>query len=203
MNMPDELFQVNRMIREIIEHDEGGWQVTLTDNDRGGLTIAGLSERVWRHYNDNLLGAFQVRINPGHSFTERQQDAVIAIYRMHFYHDTKLPIILNESWQTSVVHMLLSMAIVAGYRGMTKCLQRTIRDLHDDTLVVDGLFGPMTTNTCLEMTDGGYDDAIMDTFVAHCQRRFIRIARSDPSQLVFLEGWFNRMEYYRREVWEG
>lgn len=103
-------------------------------------------------------------------------------------------------WQKYGVHMLASeiqplmfdWIVMSGPRTPIKFLQRRIG------AKPDGFIGPMTARALrAKLMEVPYRE-FQTKFVNDIVRFLIRIARRDPTQTIFLEGWFNRFcEYYQ------
>jgi len=105
-------------------------------------------------------------------------------------------------WQKYNVKMLPSeiqplmfdWIVMSGPRTPIKFLQRRVG------ATPDGFIGPMTARAVrAKIQEVSYRD-FQTAFVNDIVRFLIRITRRNPSQTVFLEGWFNRFcEYYENK----
>ncbi len=158
---------------QIIE-DEGGY--VNHPKDRGGSTKYGITKRFLAEARG---------IDPASITTKMIRDLSMNDARMAYH---------KIVWQKNGVHMLPSeiqplmfdWIVMSGPRTPIKFLQRSVGAKRD------GVMGPKTAKAVREkMANVPYEE-FETRFVNGIIRYLIRIARRDPSQTVFLEGWFNR-----------
>ena len=163
------------IIAEIIE-DEGGY----VDHplDRGGPTKYGITMRFY----EEAFGEKPTRLtikNLSKNDARRAYHAVI----WQKYNVKMLP--------SEIQPLMFDWIVMSGPRTPVKFLQRRVG------ATPDGYIGPMTARAVrVKIQEVSYGD-FQTAFVNDIVRFLIRIAKRDPSQTVFLEGWFNRFcEYY-------
>jgi lysozyme family protein len=164
----------------IIEKQEGGWILSHDkDGGDGGWTFAGITATALKKYPD-----FQSANSP---IPTKEQ--IYDIYEKEFVPENfeKLPLALRGS--------LLSACINCGKETAIKLLQTTCNVYGGrEVIIVDGILGTRTLNAVIAFH---YDSFIRPQFLKQWMLHYIRICVAIPSKLPFLEGWFNRAEYWR------
>jgi len=155
------------------------WEGGLTDHpaDRGGLTNMGIT----RDYYATYLGVDRALITD-EMIRDLTWDDAKAIYWKNTY--TKIGIEkLPEILQPAVTHF----AITSGESRAIQKLQLVVGAKQD------GKLGPDTLAKVKAMQEKlGNDKKLLGLYLQEILRYMIRIVKSRPSQIVFLEGWFNR-----------
>jgi lysozyme family protein len=152
--------------------NEGGFVLHKTENDKGGLTFAGISRRA------NPAWPGWVLIEKGDRGSVRLHDLVRELYRQKYWNSIRGDEILNENIASSV----FDFAVNAGVRVASKLTQ----------LVVganpDGVIGP---NSLAKINATGVNDFVLRYALAKIAR-YREICKRDPSQRVFLYNWITR-----------
>lgn len=166
------------IVAEVIK-DEGGY--VDHPNDKGGPTKYGITMRFYEE-------AF------GYKPTRDTIKNLTVNDARRAYH--------KVIWQKNGVHMLPSelqpvmfdWITMSGPRTPIKFLQRRVG------AKPDGVMGPKTAKATRTKIQEKTYRVFHTEFVNGIVRFLIRITKRDPSQTVFLEGWFNRFcEYYLDE----
>lgn len=152
---------------------EGGF----TDHpaDRGGPTKFGITKR--------FLAA-SLNKKPSDITDEMIRDLTVDQARKAYH---------TMIWQRAGVHRLpdafqpvmFTWIVMSGPSTPIKTLQRVVG------AKVDGALGPKTAAATRDALARG--DLANNSLVTEAIRFFINIVQSDPSQVVWLEGWFNRL----------
>ena len=138
--------------------------------DRGGRTNKGITQSV---YDDWRMGQSLVVRSVEHI----DPDEVRSIYHQLYWTPAKcdlLPEPLDE--------LHFDAAVNHGVNGATRILQYAVG------VTVDGKHGPIT-----QAAIDSSDDTLPFRLVLSRIRYYRNIVRRDPSQLVFLMGWLNRV----------
>ena len=148
-------------------HNEGGYRLSNTIGDHGGMTYAGIS----RKYHPDW---------PGWDLINSNDPALTAMVK-DFYHEKYWNKIQGGMIQDqSAAEALFDFAVSAGVKTAVKLAQITIGT------TPDGIIGPESLAKLNSVTgfEGKY-------FVAKTAR-YAEICNRDPSQKKFLLGWINR-----------
>lgn len=162
---------IESLISKVIER-EGGY--VNHPNDHGGPTNWGITQATLAAWRKQPVTAFQVQTL---SQTEARH-----IYRDQYFRG------LEDVTNPEVLEFLFDYAMNSGTRRAVKALQTVLG------VTADGEFGPISKAALAKV-----DQATL-YWPLVCERldNFMRIAARDPSQVVFLEGWANRV----REFWK-
>lgn len=162
---------VGRVIRR-----EGGY--VNHPNDKGGPTKYGITMNFYRE----AFGEEPDRSTIKALTVDRARQAYHAIIWQK-YGVNRLP--------SEIQPLMFEWITISGPDAPTKLLQEKVG------ATPDGIIGPKTVRAVRESLSGDFFGLWHREFLNDIVRFFIRIARRDPSQIVFLEGWFNRFsEYY-------
>lgn len=156
-----------RLVSHIIEV-EGGERVVNHQQDNGGLTKWGISQRSY----------------PGLDIASLSREEATEIFHRDFYKPLKCDDILHEK----IAGALFDMGVNAGLGTAAKLLQRAVNAV-GKPLPVDGRIGPAT----LAMVNAMPPDALLEAFRRECLHHYAAIIDRDPTQRVFWNGWRNRI----------
>lgn len=136
--------------------------------DNGGLTFAGID----------------IASHPGFDFDNPQPQYVVDVYSECYWSK-----VYAEKLPWPVGEVVANFAVNMGLRPSIKMLQTAINILPGKGVtVVDGLIGPKTLSAA-ETED---PIKLADLIENEADERYRRIARANPSQMKFLQGWLNR-----------
>ncbi len=162
--MADFLQSYERMIV-----NEGGYRLTITKGDRGGMTFCGISRVNWPSWSG------WAEIDAGRVPTV---DAVRMFYRVNFWEPLKLSDVAHQRTAST----LFDFAVNAGTKTAAKLAQLVVGS------TPDGVIGPRT----LEALNIADPDRFNLAFALAKIARYRDIVTKDRTQQKFLLGWINR-----------
>lgn len=162
------------IVAEIIER-EGGY--VNHPNDRGGPTKYGIT----MGFYEEAFGEKPTRQTIRNLTVDKARQAYHKVIWQR-YGVGQLP--------TEVQKLMFEWITMSGPRTPIKFLQRRVG------AKADGVLGPMTAKAVRAKLAETPWPEFKVAFVNDIVRFLIRIARRDRSQVVFLEGWFNRFCHY-------
>jgi lysozyme family protein len=116
------------------------------------------------------------------------------IYLYLYYYPSKAD---QLDWPLNLIHF--DSAVNHGVGGAGKLLQRTLNEINNYAVVVDGAVGPIT----LEAYDYAFTVAtiteIAQKYIKKRREYYHAIVRRRPNQQKFLNGWMNRLRWLRKE----
>lgn len=159
--------------------------------DRGGLTRAGITYnnaiRFWRaDPNRNSLAGLALM----NSLTRADIQEYYFIEHIKKPNYTQLP--------QDIMEMVVDFGVTSGPSNSTKVLQRAINNVVSGNLVVDGRLGNRTLAIINEVNiyRAEWEKYFITRLTKEIVRQrilfYIRIIENDPSQVKFIEGWFER-----------
>lgn len=154
--------------------------------DKGGATKFGITQRTLSKYLEKVVTVEEIKALD----IQTAKD----IYELRYYRAPKIDR-LPEPLQP----FLFDCAVNHGPRRAIKFLQQVCNDAEYGSLAVDGLMGPKTkaqANACFETLGGWMLLALIEERLMF----YSSIAQMDPSQNVFLSGWFNRAKSFLNDV---
>ncbi len=170
--------QIHRMIENLVMYEEGGYNYSLVDKDRGGLTFAGLSENLLRQYSLYGLRAKQI-----------PQDRVHNIYEREFIGPMNL-----DQMPEHVAVPLFSAGVNIGPHTAAKLWQRALSTTRDIDLAVDGVIGQLTLKATQKVARKQLSSQrVLAEFYRLWMHHYVDLVRRDLDQLGFLTGWTNRV----------
>jgi lysozyme family protein len=173
-----ELNRFEAFLSESIRWETGGDKsgaYTNDPSDAGGETKWGISKRS----------------NPEVDIKNLTYKDAVEIYRIKYY-NPYYDLIMSENMAFKVCDM----GILSGPSTSVKMLQRTIRNGAKLTLKIDGKLGPLTlTALHMAMAIVGEKD-LYALHIKRLKRRFLRIVILRPWNKKFLQGWYNRADFY-------
>jgi len=154
--------------------------------DPGGITNLGISFRFLKGFNSSIADVNNDGIVDEHDIEEMTVEQASLIYKIAFWDACKC----NEL-PSPVDIAVMDTAVNMGTGTSIKLLQRTLNDLYDANLKVDGGFGPITMSAIQDIVDTvEFSKAFLES-----RRDYYRsLADSKPRFRVFLRGWMNRVE---------
>ncbi len=157
---------VEEMLDEVIKR-EGGF--SHFPQDRGGATKFGITQRTLSAWRGEPESAEAVKF-----ITEEEAKA---IYRALYYTRPKI-----NSLPPPINSLVFDYAVNSGPQRAIMALQESLG------ISSDGVIGPAT----LAAVSTANPRQLTLRVTAQRIRMYVRIAKKDPSQLIFLEGWCAR-----------
>ena len=197
------------LIDHIIE-EEGGWKITDASNDRGGLTVAGMTAATFAAWASKNQSSSLFNLARQHGVNSITQSAIRAAYLELFIKPSNC-LLLPETHKQMIASCVVHCGInhVSGYSIVGKWYQAAINDalvyiykqgkINHKLLKVDGVIGKQTAPAAEFALMNERMASIPNLFVRAQQLHYINICQDDPSQVKWMEGWYNRAEKYR--VW--
>lgn len=194
------------LIDLIVGKQEGGWVLSENkgDND-GGWTFGGVTANTFNKlFRDVATDAIFYRLDCKESLNEQDTAQLIErgyeIYQSEFIKPLQL-----FSLPSSIRGPLLSCAINCGVKEAVMILQRALNawdNSETKPLVVDGNFGDETKGRINSIQNYQVWIGIKTQFLREWMRYYIKLCdnNNDPKSILhsqFLEGWFNRVEFWR------
>lgn len=149
--------------------NEGGYQLTNIPGDRGGMTYAGISRKMWPNWGG------WVYIDAG---ATPPNDTVEAFYKQMFWD----PLMLDHVAASAVSNNIYDFAVNAGVKTAAKLAQVAAKT------TPDGVMGQKTLTAINIMST----ELFILRFSLAKIARYRDIVAKDRSQIKFLMGWLNR-----------
>jgi lysozyme family protein len=108
-----------------------------------------------------------------------------------FYYDPRI-----DQLPDAIEPLLFDWAVNGGPDAPIRSLQRVIGDLSTERIAVDGRIGPIT-RAAAERCWASYGNFFLNRLVNERLQFHSRIAKTDPTQRRFLNGWLARTETFR------
>lgn len=166
---------VDEMILDILSK-EGGF--VNHPADKGGPTNFGVTQQTLSRYLERAVTVDDVRAMD----IQTAKD----IYELRYYRMPKI-----DRLPEGIQHFVFDCAVNHGPRRAVKFVQQVCNDAGFGPLETDGLMGPKTK----AQAHGCYEDLGLWMLVALVDERqlfYANIVANNPSQSVFIKGWFNR-----------
>lgn len=138
--------------------------------DRGGLTKWGVTQAVYDRWRAKTG-------QPARPVTEMGEPEMRAIYLDDYWRPARCDELPEE-----LALVVFDMAVNSGVDRAVRALQRVLR------VTVDGVAGPETISAAHEA-----GPTVALAFLKARAALYRDIVRDDPSQVVFLAGWVNRL----------
>lgn len=189
----------NHEIAFQIIHREGGWELTDTAHDRGGVTYGGMTLRTLNAYrrqsNQEELSPDTLKgLVSDESRVRNIRDSIVDAYIELFIEPYK-PIRHIDNGR--LVILLADTAVMSGTRTANKLFQQSINmQMHGNHsgIVCDGVIGPNTLNALCKIEIG----LLKADFTAERIAHYGRIIQHSTGQAAFIVGWLRRaMKVYR------
>jgi lysozyme family protein len=185
---------VDAIIATILRH-EGGY----VDHpaDPGGATNHGVSLRYARGIGLDLDGDGDVDADDIRLVTA---DRAAALYRQDFLLAPGLDRLPSRLWP-----ILFDWAVNSGPPRAVMGLQRVLNEARTAGLQgyggldEDGVVGPLT-RMAAEVADGAMGPFLVNALVEERLAFYRRLVAKDPDKAVFLKGWINRANAFRKEI---
>lgn len=161
---------------------EGGY--SNHPNDRGGKTNMGITE-------GTLSNAYSKGIVSHKDVKKLARDEAAKIYQALYWKPSGAD---QMSWPLCLLHF--DAAVNHGLGGAGKQLQRTVNRIKCPVLKIDGAVGPATLAALKDMEMKFFCLELLKTRKEY----FETIVHNNPSQKVFLKGWLNRIEKFKKYI---
>ena len=167
---------INKLVPLIFKW-EGNW--SDNKNDKGGATNMGITLSTWKSQGYDKDGDGDIDINDLKLITKQD---VVELLRKGYWNRWKADQIKNQS----IANLLVDWVWNSGIHGI-KIPQRVLG------VTADGIVGIKTINTINKS-----NSEILFNKLKQARREFfIKIAKNDKTQLVFLKGWLNRLDDFK------
>lgn len=194
---------IQQQLNTVIQQQEGGWVLTQEpDGSDGGWTYGGMTAKTFNEYRVKHCGAIALTFEMvQETLKETMQTLVMECYQDTFIH----PII--QYLPDILVGPFLSASINCGEDAACRALQSalnmctTYKTPGNQMLAVDGEPEDKTKQAIeyiVNMPTAPMSSLYLhDYFLWEWLRHYIRICVTNPAKLPDLEGWFNRVEFWR------
>ena len=167
---------INKLVPLIFKW-EGDW--SNNKNDKGGATNMGITLSTWKSQGYDKDGDGDIDINDLKLITKQD---VVELLRKGYWNRWKADQIKNQS----IANLLVDWVWNSGIHGI-KIPQRVLG------VTVDGIVGIKTINTINKSNP----EVLFNKLKQARREFFIKIAKNDKTQLVFLKGWLNRLDDFK------
>lgn len=157
-----------KAINQVLIH-EGGY--VNHPNDRGGATNWGITKRVYEEFMNRSVSLDEMKNMPkGNAYT---------IYKEKYWDKVKG----DEIKSYAKSYALFDQAVNRGHVSAIKQAQKILG------ITQDGIIGPQTLKHINESKDKDF----INKYLGESENFYRTLASNDPSQMVFLNGWLNRV----------
>lgn len=167
---------INKLVPLIFKW-EGDW--SNNKSDKGGATNMGITLSTWKSQGYDKDGDGDIDINDLKLITKQD---VVELLRKGYWNRWKADQIKNQS----IANLLVDWVWNSGIHGI-KIPQRVLG------VTVDGIVGIKTINTINKSNP----EVLFNKLKQARREFFIKIAKNDKTQLVFLKGWLNRLDDFK------
>jgi lysozyme family protein len=169
--------QFKKISRVILNH-EGGFVDRASD--KGGPTNHGVAWVTWQTYAKEDLGV-EPTLENLKALTEAQAEV---IYLKRYWEPKGFCKFKNER----LALMVYDWTITSG--GAAKQIQKMLNQKYNAGVSEDGGMGPQTVDALVEVPD---QDKLLEDITALRKDYYNQLVANDPSQIVNLKGWLNRV----------
>ncbi len=178
-------------LRRVLRYEGGYSNHPL---DKGGPTNLGITLRTLQNFYEDyeygdLDGDGDVDVNDIRLLDTLEEAA--PVYKRYFWDKMRL-----DSFPGGPDFLMFDFGVNSGPKNATRILQRAINRCVDDPVDVDGVLGPMT----LERVNGVDSTLLVSAMLKERGIFYNKLINQNPSQEVFRNGWFNRLERVSEEV---
>ena len=165
---------------------EGGFSNHLSD--KGGATNQGITIGTLQEFDKQFdYGDFDhdgdVDINDVKLMDTPEE--VAPIYRRYFWDVLKL-----DGYPSKIDFLMFDFAVNSGPGNAARILQRALR------VKDDGAIGPITTKTMSQAPV----HSLVEAMLRERKKFYDNLVARHPDQLVFYDGWMNRLKKLRKDV---
>lgn len=161
---------------------EGGY--VSDPDDPGGSTCYGITQATARKYgyNDNMRNI--------------PMDLVEKIYKIGYWNPNKLEEISNQL----IAENIFDAAVNCGVKTAAIFLQKTLNELSNNQLQVDGEIGSKTLNLLFELINKYKEQKIVDIYIEYREKYYDNICEKNKKLLKYRKGWHNRSMAMKKAV---
>ena len=174
--------QKEMRVNDIIENSlkwEGGY--VNHPNDKGGPTNMGITLKTLRGVKPNASIE---------DIKKLTKETAVKIYKKLYYYGMGV-----DNFPQDVQDVVFDMNVLHGKKNSIIIVQRALRSL-GASIVVDGIAGPKTMGAAMASNPLFFRKSINNE-----REKFVeRIVARNPSQSVFLKGWKNRINSFRKDI---
>ncbi|MCP3927269.1 MAG: hypothetical protein GY714_32320 [Desulfobacterales bacterium] len=174
--------KIEKMIEEVLIK-EGGF--VNHKADRGGATNFGITHKTLSRWYNRPVSIQEIK--------ELDIELAKIIYRRNYYFKPAIDELPDE-----IQPLVFDSSINHGPKRSIKFVQIVLKRL-GFPIEADGIIGPITikgANQAQEEMENAFNNAIVDERINY----YKAIVKHDSSQSVFIKGWTNRAESFRKEV---
>lgn len=172
-----------KLIDMILQH-EGGF--VNDPEDRGGFTYRGITRKNFPDWKGWQIVDANLPLKNGQII--KNQD--IEQYVREFYYDNFYrPMKIDEIDNILISGHLLCHGVNAGIKNSVKILQKSINEICNENISVDGIIGKIT----LSYANSNKQEKIANEMIVKRKEYYTNLAKRNPSQQKFLKGWINRV----------
>ncbi|WGS51549.1 lytic transglycosylase domain-containing protein [Paraburkholderia sp. D15] len=168
-----------KKISAIILKHEGGFVNSQTDN--GGATNHGIAWAAWQAYAKEDLG-LEPTLDNLRALSETQAEV---IYLKRYWE----PKGFCKFRDARVALMVYDWTVTSG--GAAKQIQMMLNQKYNSAVSEDGGMGPQTVNALVSVPD---QDKLLSDITTLRKAYYNQLVVNDPSQIVYLQGWLNRVD---------
>ena len=161
-----------KAVEKVLEHEGGYVDHPL---DRGGATNWGITQKTYESWVGRSVSKDEIKTMP--------RGNAIAIYK-DLYWDKVMG---DQIKDIAVAFVLFDQAVNRGVTSATKQAQQVLG------IYPDGKLGPNT----LERINNYDSKKFLEDYLQKSEDFYKNIVERNPSQVVFLKGWLNRVESLR------
>lgn len=145
-------------------------------DDRGGPTNLGITMGTLAKWRGRPVTVDEVR--------DLDPKEAAEIYRTEYWD----PLRLDEVISPKIRLILFDQAVNRGPHAVAKMTQAVLNEKYGQQLAIDGIIGARTL-----MAINSFAGAqLARKLIQASQTHYVQVAKNDPRQLVFLQGWMNR-----------
>lgn len=167
---------IDQMIEDLLRR-EGGF--VNHPADRGGPTNFGITKRTLARYLGRPVDVDEV--------AELSVDLASEIYRRQYFRAPRI-----DALPERIQPFVFDSAVNHGPRRAIRLVQQVCNAAGFGELTLDGINGPNTRRAAVE-ADQSMGDWLLAALVEERRNFYKLIVEIDPTQEVFLNGWFNRL----------
>lgn len=166
-----------KIIEYVIDRYEGGY--VNDPNDKGGETKYGITKATY----------------PNLDIKNLTKEQAVNIYKRHYWGSSLDSIAQYTS--DKLTEKVFAFAINAGVGTSVKAIQRALNNLTDNSLKVDGIWGPKSKEALKTLTNDGQNTsniiAFQCTLFVEMIAHYFQLCIKKPSQKTFLMSWLRRI----------
>jgi lysozyme family protein len=161
-----------KAVEKVLKH-EGGF--VNHPADRGGATNWGITQKTYEKFMRRPVTVDEIRRMP--------KGNAVAIYKEDYWDKVGG----DKIKKYAIAFVLFDQAVNRGHNRAIKQAQKILG------LYQDGIIGPKTIAAINDTNETEF----LNKYLAESEKAYRSIASANPSQVVFLKGWLNRVESLR------